>query len=572
MPNAVRCLRSLAAAPLGAVLLGVAASARIAGAQLADSTLLARGDSAWAAGEPSVAVGAYRAFVAADSTAAPRAVFRLATLLARARTFPEAARLFRLYRTLAPRDAEGPIGLARTLAWSGRLDESIALFDTVVAADSSARDAVLGGAQALAWASRRNEAIGRYERWLAAHPSDREAEMGLARVSAWNGDLRRSERLWRDLTTRFPNDADAWTGLAQVVRWRGDPAGARRALQAALAADSNHEEARAQLSAIGAELASAIEPSVVTSVDRDRNASAIATLTASLAPEFGGRVAIGLSRREASLAAAGGTTLARGSATAVRAAASHDVGARWAVHAGGGATRLSPRAVDARSPSPTGRPVTIGTWNAGLRGDISRTSDFGVNVSRSAFDETAMLIAHGLAVQSFDADGRLALPARMTLTVNAERAAVEGGSVPNDRRSAGAAATWRADARLALGISARSDGYRRDGRRDGYFSPARLALLELTAACTGGAPRGWWWTAEGGLGQQTIRFQSLTPGVRGDRSGKLAERVALGAGYRFAPGVEFGASAGAANSASTAAIGVAGYRAYTAAVHGRLTL
>lgn len=572
MPNAVRCLRSFAAAPLRAALLGVAVSARLAGAQLADSTLLARGDSAWAAGNASVAEEAYRAVVAADSAAAPRAVFRLATLLARARSFPEATRLFRLYRALSPGDVEGPIGLARTFAWSGRLDESVALFDTVVAADSSARDAVLGGAQALAWGARRSEAIRRYERWLATHPSDREAQMGLARVTAWDGDLRRSERLWRDLTTRFPDDADAWTGLAQVVRWRGDPAAARRVLEAALAADANHEEARAQLAAIDAELASAIEPTVITSADRDRNASVIATVTASLAPEFGGRVAIGLSRREASLGGAGGTTLVRGSSTAVRAAASHDFGARWTVHAAAGATHLAPRAGDAQSPSPARRPLTIGTWNAGLRGDITRMSSVGVDVSRSAFDETATLIAHGLAVQSLEGSGRLALPARVTVSVNAARASVEGGSVPNDRRSGGAAATWRAASRLALGISARGEGYRRDGRRDGYFSPARLALVELTTAWTAGAPRGWWWTVEGGAGQQTIRFQSLAPGARGALSRKPAERLTLGAGYRFGRGVELGASAGAANSASAAAIGVAGYRAYTVAVRGRLTL
>lgn len=138
-----------------------------------------------------------------------------------------------------PGDAEAELGLARTLAWAGRLDEAEA----------------------------------RYREIAARGPSP-DAQKGVARMAAWRGDLVRSERLWRHLSARYPQDPEAWTGLAQVLRWAGRPALAEDALRTALAAEPSYGDARVQLRWVGAELASSAEPTAVVVEDSDRNRTA----------------------------------------------------------------------------------------------------------------------------------------------------------------------------------------------------------------------------------------------------------------------------------------------------------
>jgi tetratricopeptide (TPR) repeat protein len=589
--------------------LGVALSIAAAGqlrAQDAAALALDRGDSAWAAGDRALARDSYQRVVDADSASSPRAVFRLATLLAWANEFPRSLALYRFYNRLESRDHGGRVALARTLAWAGRYDESVALYDSVVAGDSSARDAVLGGAQALAWESKYAESMRRLGRWMASHPDDIEArlafaqtlawdgrlreaeamyvrlagegagigaEKGLARVVAWDGDLERSESLWRGLAARVPSDPEVWTGLAQVLRWRGHLRAARIALGSALAADPQDRDARAQLRSVDAELASAIEPSVVSSFDRDENYSTLLTVGATIAPLLDGRLMLTASRRDASLGDShGGATLARGSATGLRVTASQPFGDRLTVRAEAGATRLAEQSPGAGAPAGARRAVTIGSWSARATGRPWRALALGVAASRTALDETASLIARGMAIQSVDGDADVALPLRLSVSASVSHASVQGGSVANDRDAFTGAVRWQARRQLFVGAGARTMGYRADGRPDAYFSPARFALIELTTGWTLGRELGWWGTLDGGVGPQAIRFHSAAAGEPGVVSRKLAERVSLGAGYRFAPGLEIGISAGAANVASSTAVGVADYRAYVLGVRGRVTL
>ena len=590
-------------AALGIALLA-AVSAPVA-AQDSVAAALSRGDSAWTAGDRQRARAAYQQVVDADSAAAPRAIFRLATLLAWANDYPRSLALFRRYNRIEPEDAAGRIALARTLAWASRYGESVALYDSIVAADSTARDAVLGGAQALAWASKLGESMRRYERWLASHPDDIEARLalaqtmawdgrldeadalyrrlastgagaaadkGIARIAAWRGDLAHSEELWRGLTERYPADAEAWTGLAQVLRWRGDPRAARRALGSALAADPRDGDARSQLAWVNAELASAVEPSIVSSFDRDRNYSTLMMVRGTIAPALDGLQVIA-SRRDATLGERYSTaTLARGSATSVRLAASQPVGGRLTIRGEAGVTRLARQSDDAGTAAGDGRTVMMGAWAARATVRAARALGIGVAASRMPFDETAMLIARGLAIQSVDADADLALPLRLAVSASASHASVEGGAVANDRNAFTGALRWQASHGLMLGASARTQGYRADGRSDAYFSPARFTLLELTTSLTTGRELGWWGTIEGGAGPQTLLFHSIAPGERGVVSRKTAERIAIGAGYRFAPGLEIGISAGAANAASPTAVGVADYRAYVLGIRARVPL
>ena len=592
--------------PLGRALLLLALAAGALSAQDRSAAALARGDSAWDAGNHALARQSYQQVIDADSARAARAVYRLATLNAWSNDLPSALALFQFYRKIEPRDDAGPVAMARTLAWASRFDESIALYDSVVARDSTARDAVLGAAQALAWASRLAESIGRYRRWTRSHSDDVEARLalaqalawdgrlgeseamyaklsndgagasadkGMARVAAWRGDLDRSEEMWRALATRFPGDAEVWTGLAQVLRWSGHAAAARDALGRALVADPRYGDARNQLPWVAAELASALEPSVVTAFDRDRNYSTLAAVSASVTPPFDGRIVVTASRREASLGERyGGATLARGSATGLRVAATQLLDRGVTLRGALGATRLAPRAGDVPFAAAPGRTVMIASWAARASVHPWRTLGIGIGASRDPFDETATLIARGLAIQSIDGDAELALPGRLAVAAGASHADVDGGSVANARNAFTGSGRWRARRGLVVGVGARTFGYRANGRPDAYFSPARFTLVEFTTAWSLGHELGWWGTIDGGAGPQAIRFHSTDPGVRGDASRKLAERVAISAGFRFAPGFEAGISAGVANVASPTAIGVADYRAYTIGIRGRMRL
>lgn len=560
------------------------------------SELLAAGDAAWEAERHDDALAAYSIVVARDSAASSRAVFRAATLLAYRSRFDESVRLFRLYMRLEPDDLDGPIALGRTLAWASRFDEAIAVYDAASARDPASPGAALGRAQALAWAGKLDAAIAAYERWLAAHPSDRDADLalaralswagrladaerryarlaaggaspdaekGFARVLGWRGDLGASRERWRELTVKYPRDPEAWTGLAQVLRWSGQNAQAREALLQALALSPGYSDAREQLRWVEAELAPSLEPAVIHSSDSDDNRGTMASLTAGVTPWWRGRAHATVMHR---VADAPGQ---RGSATAGRlGAAWSPVSGRWTLRAEAGAERLT-AAGDAAA-------TTVPLFALRVAGQPAATLALGAGVSRSPFDETATLIARGIEITAVDVDASLTLRPRLTLAGTVGHGTVSGGRVPNSRTAGSGTLRWLVWRGVSLAAGARTFAYERPSfvrdaggdivARDGYFAPQRYALLEASGRYERGGDLGWHVSAEGGLGRQTIRIEEARAASR------FAQRLALTAGYRVAPGIEVGASFGFANVASPSTAGTAEYRATTFALRGRLKL
>src|SRR5918999_1766958 len=107
--------------------------------------LMAAGDTAWTARQQGAARAAYAEVVRRDSSYS-RAFYRLATLLAWKNSLDEALALYRLYTRLEPRDANGPLAVARTLAWASRYGEAIATYDSLLARDRGLQPAALGRA------------------------------------------------------------------------------------------------------------------------------------------------------------------------------------------------------------------------------------------------------------------------------------------------------------------------------------------------------------------------------------------------------------------------------------------
>src|SRR6266550_3177524 len=108
---------------------------------------IARAENAYQAGDYPLAKALFEEIVTRDASPASIAIFRLATLRSWDNQLDDAVGLYRRYIVLEPRDAEGRLALARTLAWGGHYTSAIAIYDSLIASDQRRRDAVLGRAQ-----------------------------------------------------------------------------------------------------------------------------------------------------------------------------------------------------------------------------------------------------------------------------------------------------------------------------------------------------------------------------------------------------------------------------------------
>lgn len=589
----------LAAAPARGQRVTGAPDPALAGLDLA--ALLARGDSAWEAGREG-AFPFYREVVRRDSSASSRALYRLATLRAWRNELADAVALHARYVREEPRDLEGRVALGRVQAWASRFAASIATYDAVLRDEPDYRDAALGRAQALAWAGRMRDAIAAYERWIAAHPDDREAELalarteswagrlddaerryqrladagdaaaekGVARVAAWRGDLVRSERRWRALAARFPDDPEVWTGLAQVLRWTGRPALAGAALERALAAEPGYGDARAQLPWVRAELSAGLEPVVTYGNDSDDNRSTYTAVSGAFVPPWNGRVTALLSHRAAEFGAT------RSSSTGGRAVAWwNPLGGRLSVRGELGVARLAATVRDTTRAAKA-RPATA----IALSAQPHRRVSVGVGLSRTPFDETAVLIANQLVTAAVDADAGVQLPGRVALAFGFGRGEVTGGSFANTRTGASASARWTARRGVQVGATARRFGYARASfgtgpadafLSDGYFAPETYQLLEANGRWELGRDLGWNASAELGLGRQSIR-PFVDAHDAGEWSSRFAQRAAASLGYRLSPGMELTLASGFANVAAPQTVSAAEYRAWSTTLRARIRL
>ena len=117
--------------------------------------------------------------------------------------------------------------------------------------------------------------------------------------------------------------------------------------------------------------------------------------------------------------------------------------------------------------------------------------------------------------------------------------------------------------RWSLAIGGRQFGYDTTSS-DGYFAPKKYTLAEVSGRARAGGDLGWNAESDVGIGQQKIEFFGSSAGSR------LAERVALTAGYRFDPSHEVSASAGYANVAGPGQTTGSEYKYRTFALRARV--
>ena len=546
------------------------------------SEALARADSAWQAGSYLLATELYEAIVARDPSS-HIALFRLATLRSWDNRFDEGIALFRRYVALEPNYTEGRLALARTIAWSGRYESAIAMYDSVLTREPRNRDAVLGRAQTLAWSGRLSDALAAYKQWTTGHPTDRgaaidyartlawngqmdqaesmyvqlartgnaDAKKGLARLIGWRGDLARSEETWRQVLVTDPADPEALTGLAQTLRWQGRQSEAETALQAALRANPAYGDARTLLRLVQADLGPSVTITGIGTNDSDDNRATTFLLDYVARAWWSGAIGGRYTERSANFA----TVDSR--AHAINVFARWQPGS-WQLRADGGATWHS-----STSPiSPASR-RTIGSGALSAGGKIGRLLTVGVSASRAPFDETALLIASGVVTSAVGGEAVIALPGRLALSGGANHARLTGGSRENTRNAFSSTLRWTHDRRWSLAIGGYQYGYDTTSV-DGYFSPRRYTLAEVSGRGRIGGELGWNAEADVGVGQQRIQLFGSSAASR------LAERAALSLGYRFDPSHEFSASGGYANVAAPGQTGGSEYKATTFSLRARV--
>ena len=546
---------------------------------------VARADSAYQAGAYPLASSLYAEIVARDADPASIAIFRLATLRSWDNRLDEADELYRRYISREPRDAEGRIALARTLAWGGRYESSIATYDTLIATNQRTRDAILGRAQTLAWSGRLTEAIGVYKTWVRDHPIDREAAMdyaralawngqldeaesmysqlsktgnaaatkGLARVIAWRGQLDRSEETWRRVLETDANDPEALTGLAQVLSWQGRQSDAEAALQLALRANPSYGDARTLLRWVEADLRPSVTVTGLGINDSDNNRSTTFTSDYTARAWWNGAIGARYTERSANFAAIDSR------ADAVNLFARwHPTSTSWQVKAEGGVTRHT-----STFATPSGIKRTIGSGALSVSGNVANSLRVGVSGARVPFDETALLIAHGVVSSEVSGDAVLALPARLSLSGAASHARMTGGTRDNARNAYSSTLRWIASRSLSLSVDGRQFGYDTSSA-DGYFAPKRYTLVEAGGRGRVGGDLGWSSEADVGAGRQSIEFLGSSAGSR------LAERAALTLGYRFDPAREVSVAGAWANVAAPGQSTGSEYKWYTFSLRARL--
>lgn len=152
--------------------------------------VLARADSAYAAGDRTLARTLYAQAFARDSALA-RAAFRLAQLEA---SPEQALALYRHYETLEPRDAWGFMAEGDLLGRMGRYRDAQAAYARAASIAPDERDVVIGRSQLYLRAGRPDVAATELARWTERHPEDGEAWDLLGRAQLRSGRPRAAER------------------------------------------------------------------------------------------------------------------------------------------------------------------------------------------------------------------------------------------------------------------------------------------------------------------------------------------------------------------------------------------
>ena len=394
------------------------------------------------------------------------------------------------YEAVLRQDASNVRALFRLAvldSWDGKLQQSLERFAALRRLEPVDPDIMVAHARVLAWAGQNRSSELLYDSVLARAPGRSDALAGRARAVAWAGDLERAERLWREALDAHPDDAEIVIGLAQTLFWMGKPDLAESYAARARQLAPDDLAARDLLSLVRAALRPEVSTASNYAHDSDDNAffAQDGSFTTSLGRNLRGTLQAGWRRATDPVRA--------GSSYGVSGYTVAPIGRGTMLRAGLGVRRLEPEAGVSRTPF---------TAQLGLGFRPARLASLSVAYSRSAFDETALLIDSGYVVDGVDLS--FDVTPRPGVSVSGGGGVAWFSDAVANRRVGGVlAAMFALGKGVEAGVLGRMVGFRVPNPGAGYFAPDRFSVLEARGSYTWRKDR-WGVRTDGGLGIQQV--------------------------------------------------------------------
>ncbi len=415
-----------------------------------------------------------------------------------------------------PGDRDAWISQATYLVWDDRLQEAVAIYDSLLRTDPADRQSRLGLAMALAWSGQLDPASRLYVGMLERDPEDIEALMGHARVAAWGGHLKEAEERWRQAVEVTPDNGAAHAGLGQTLRWQGREAAAQDALTHANRLSPGNREAADELVELRRGFAPRAGTRLLFVSDSDDNETLTVETRGSWHPAASLLLEARAYARDARID--GATQLQRASGGLIL-GATVELEPGWDLKGSLGASVAdgtgSTTALLGATVTTPGRNSVVGS----------------LGVSRTALDESALLIENGVVVEQVSVGARARVGRLWRIDGSASVARFEGTT--SNRRFAGTAYVVRTlSSAWSVGLFTRAFGFQKD-LQDGYFDPDLYWIGEVTGQWKRSVGN-WRFSVDAAPG-----LQQVSSGGETSATVRVAGRVAVGLG----PGREIGLDA-----------------------------
>jgi len=109
-----------------------------------------------------------------------------------------------------------------SLVFGQEYEAEISKLRETIAQDSTNLDAAYLLGNYLAWDGRPEEALKVFQEILVKEPKYKDAEIGIARVYAWKGDQENAIKKYQEVLSKYPKNYEAYQGLGLLMLWTND--------------------------------------------------------------------------------------------------------------------------------------------------------------------------------------------------------------------------------------------------------------------------------------------------------------------------------------------------------------
>jgi cellulose synthase/poly-beta-1,6-N-acetylglucosamine synthase-like glycosyltransferase len=424
-----------------------------------------------------------------------------------------------LYARQLAADSTDAVALYRSammLAWDRHWDESLAMYDRLIALHPQNLEIRTARARVLAWKGKLHDALRETSAILHIEPRLGSAWRAHARFLAWIGDLRGAERAWEAALHVYAHDAEALAGLAQTLRWQGREPAAHAAAYMAIRLDPNDETAQSEFRILQSARAPRLTPRLIYETDSDGNA--IRTLLMGGMYHPLNTLALHGEAYVRSAIFDGGAFERRATPRGASLTADVLLEPGWLVSA-----QLGASDPDADS---LGLAPTLGFAVTSPRRELVQAT---IALRHAGFDATSLVAARGVVVSEASLALNTGLENLVRVSGEATIASYHGriSDESNTRTGGRLEVTGMVNREIAIGGAMRAFAFTRD-LSDGYFDPKSYLLGEILSRWERELSN-WQLTGDAAVGLQRIGSGAATGAFRvgGSTTWRVAEGRAI---------------------------------------------